>query len=103
MREFGLRVVGRFLCRVSGSGTTGQGQLDVAAIGQLEVDVTPFVDTTRERFTAVLGSASMPRHRRRSGQDCHRRRNGKPAPLSLLTPDTGPEEMARWASATGYH
>ena len=40
----------------------------------------------------------MPRHRRRAGRHCHRRRNGKPTPLSLLTPDDGPEEIARRGS-----
>src|SRR5665811_894710 len=37
-------------------GTTGQAQLAVAAISGLDVDVAPFVGTTRERFAAVLGS-----------------------------------------------
>jgi len=83
-------------------GTTGQAQLDVAAISRLDVDVAPFVGTTRERFAAVLGPASVPRHRRRAGRHCHRRRNGKPTPLSLLTPDSGPEEIARrgWVYGT---
>ena len=37
-------------------GTTGQAQLDVTAISGLDLDVAPFVGTTRERFAAVLGS-----------------------------------------------
>src|SRR5665647_1014374 len=37
-------------------GTTSQAQLAVAAISRLDVDVAPFVGTTRERFAAVLGS-----------------------------------------------
>jgi hypothetical protein len=36
-------------------GMTGQAQLAVAAISRLDVDVAPFVGTTRERFAAALG------------------------------------------------
>ena len=36
--------------------TTGQAQPDVAASNGLDVDVAPFIGTTRERFAAVLGS-----------------------------------------------
>jgi hypothetical protein len=36
--------------------TTGHAQFDVAVINGLDVDVAPFIGTTRERFAAVLGS-----------------------------------------------
>jgi len=55
--------------------TTGQAQFDVAAINGLDVDVAPFVSTTRQRFAAVLGSrvrASSSKTRRPAHY--HRRR-----------------------------
>jgi hypothetical protein len=36
--------------------TTGHARFDVAVINGLDVDVAPFIGTTRERFAAVLGS-----------------------------------------------
>jgi hypothetical protein len=53
---------------------TGQAQFDAAAISGQDVDVAPFVGTTRKRFAAVLGSrvrASSSKTRRRH---YHRRR-----------------------------
>jgi hypothetical protein len=84
-------------------GTTGQAQLDVAAISRLDVDVAPSVATTRERFTAVLGScvrAFSSKTRRPALPPETHPQTGAAGP-SHPNSDSGPEEIARRPSATG--
>jgi hypothetical protein len=80
-------------------GTTGHAQLGVAAINQLYVDVDARPESG---FAAVLGACVRASSSKTRRPALPPESNGKPTPLSRLTPDNGPEEIAGLGSLGSF-
>jgi hypothetical protein len=77
----------------------GHAQLGVAAISRLDVDVAARPESG---FAAVLGSCVRASSSKTRWPALPPESNGKPTQLSLLTPDNGPEEIARLGSLGSF-